>query len=295
MRFELRRLTDYSEQAILDEVRRVAALVNAPKLSRAEFRRHSRVSPTTVYRRFGDWEHALRAAGLADRFDSSNKPVSREEILAELQRVSRLLGIDALSREQFNLNARFTDAVVRKAFQTWHKAMSVAGLSTNALGKRYTDEDCFENLLTVWTHYGRTPTHDEMKRPPSTVGPKAYIQRFGTWTRALQAFSDRVNADNTEAQRTQVAPIQSALPKIPRSTPEAERREIRVGLRYWVLKRDRFRCVLCGRSPATHHNVDLHLDHLVPVSKGGRTIRENLRTLCKECNLGKGSQDEEAS
>jgi len=51
----------------------------------------------------------------------------------------------------------------------------------------YTDEECFENILTVWTHYGRPPMYKEMRLPPSRVGPKAYL-RWGTWLKALEAF-----------------------------------------------------------------------------------------------------------
>lgn len=38
MRFELRRLTDYSDDAILSEIRRVAEMLRQPTLSRSEFR-----------------------------------------------------------------------------------------------------------------------------------------------------------------------------------------------------------------------------------------------------------------
>jgi 5-methylcytosine-specific restriction endonuclease McrA len=33
----------------------------------------------------------------------------------------------------------------------------------------------------------------------------------------------------------------------------------------------------------------LHIDHIVPWSKGGETALENLETLCSECNLGKSN------
>jgi 5-methylcytosine-specific restriction endonuclease McrA len=161
------------------------------------------------------------------------------------------------------------------------------------MGKRYTDEDCYENLLKVWTHYGRAPQHDEMNHPPSTVGSKAYIGRFGTWNGALQAFADRANADVAQSENPRPAEIQVEVVKTRSTVSPADRREVPLGLRWAVIVRDRCRCVLCGRSPATHVGVSLHVDHVVPFSKGGKTIIENLRTLCDDCNLGKGSKLEE--
>jgi 5-methylcytosine-specific restriction endonuclease McrA len=34
----------------------------------------------------------------------------------------------------------------------------------------------------------------------------------------------------------------------------------------------------------------LHLDHVEPWSAGGRTVLENLRAACSDCNLGKGAR-----
>jgi len=68
----------------------------------------------------------------------------------------------------------------------------------------------------------------------------------------------------------------------------ADYREVRPGLRFRVFLRDRFRCVVCGGSPATHVNIELHADHILAVANGGRTVLENLQTLCQDCNLGKG-------
>lgn len=56
-----------------------------------------------------------------------------------------------------------------------------------------------------------------------------------------------------------------------------------------MLCRDWFRCVICGRSPAKEPNIELHID---PWSKGGQNTEGNLRTLCFDCNLGKGAKIE---
>ena len=60
-------------------------------------------------------------------------------------------------------------------------------------------------------------------------------------------------------------------------------------LTFMVHQRDGFKCVKCGRSPATHPGTVLEVDHKRPRSRGGLTIYSNLRTLCRKCNLGKGN------
>ena len=59
-------------------------------------------------------------------------------------------------------------------------------------------------------------------------------------------------------------------------------------LRYDVMRRDGFRCVLCGRT--VNDGIKLHVDHIMPIAKGGKTVKSNLRTLCHECNLGKSDK-----
>lgn len=73
-----------------------------------------------------------------------------------------------------------------------------------------------------------------------------------------------------------------------------ERAKLTLSLRYDVLKRDNFRCVLCGRSSA-NSGVELEVDHIIPVSKGGETEMYNLRTLCRDCNRGKSDKIEDES
>ena len=69
-----------------------------------------------------------------------------------------------------------------------------------------------------------------------------------------------------------------------------QRRIMTDSLRYDVMKRDNFRCVLCGAS--AQDGVRLHVDHIFPVSRGGKTEMSNLRTLCERCNMGKGAKIE---
>ena len=61
-------------------------------------------------------------------------------------------------------------------------------------------------------------------------------------------------------------------------------------LRYSILKRDGFKCKICGRT--AEDGIKLHVDHIIPVSKGGETVLNNLRTLCETCNRGKSDEIE---
>lgn len=67
-----------------------------------------------------------------------------------------------------------------------------------------------------------------------------------------------------------------------------DRHKLTPALRMSIFTRDGFRCRLCYRSP-TEDRVKLHVDHIVSVAAGGRTERENLQTLCSDCNIGKGA------
>jgi 5-methylcytosine-specific restriction endonuclease McrA len=52
-----------------------------------------------------------------------------------------------------------------------------------------------------------------------------------------------------------------------------------------LFARDGWRCVYCGTT-----NGRLTLDHVVPRSKGGESVWENVVTACAPCNLRKGDR-----
>lgn len=51
-----------------------------------------------------------------------------------------------------------------------------------------------------------------------------------------------------------------------------------------VWNRDAGKCVYCGSTE------NIHLDHIIPFSKGGATNVENLQLLCQKCNLEKSNK-----
>ena len=254
--FELDRLTSYDDEALLCELRRVAALVDSPYLSKSAFNSHSKAHSSGIQRRFGSWQQALQLAGLADRFSGAlhhmrviNRIYGDDQLVAELRRVSAKIGGNPVTTEVFNQHADMNAATVRQRFGSWGAGLKQAGLEVARHGRRHSDEEYFENLLAVWTHYGRQPTWGQMNEPPSFITSSAYERKWGTWRKALLAFLERVNSDigNTEPESTPPADQPKPALRRPSRRPrvsQEDQRQIKLGQRYEVLKRDRFRCVL---------------------------------------------------
>lgn len=76
-----------------------------------------------------------------------------------------------------------------------------------------------------------------------------------------------------------------------RMANDVEHAKVTRAMRYDVLRRDGFRCVKCGRG--REDGVKLHVDHIKPVSRGGKSVMSNLQTLCEDCSCGKGNKYEE--
>lgn len=50
-----------------------------------------------------------------------------------------------------------------------------------------------------------------------------------------------------------------------------------------ALQRDQFTCQKCGNSAVNTHDIQLRVNHIIPVTEGGKTIPDNLTTICSEC------------
>jgi 5-methylcytosine-specific restriction endonuclease McrA len=55
-----------------------------------------------------------------------------------------------------------------------------------------------------------------------------------------------------------------------------------------ILKSQNYRCVYC---PADLRKVKRHVDHIVPISRGGLNDKTNLQYTCSSCNVKKNAKD----
>jgi hypothetical protein len=216
-----------------------------------------------------------------------------EAILAELQRVADLYEHRRFTRHEFDeVSSYCKGSVILSRFGSWQAALDAAGLFLAPVKKDrsfISNTALFEELERVWQKVGHRPSKDDWEAQRPAYSYTTYKTRFHGWLNACAAFIEHFSEREDITQSTQPAAKEVPSENVPITglTPE-DRRGVPLKLRYRVLVRDNFRCTLCGRSPALEHGVCLHVDHIVPYARGGKTVEENLRTLCETCNWGKG-------
>jgi 5-methylcytosine-specific restriction endonuclease McrA len=67
-----------------------------------------------------------------------------------------------------------------------------------------------------------------------------------------------------------------------------QRKLMTKSLRDSIAERDNYTCQICGKNMAD--GVGLHIDHIVSVKKGGKSIPSNLQVLCSKCNGKKSTK-----
>lgn len=142
---------------------------------------------------------------------------------------------------------------------------------------RYSIKELFDNIDEVWKFKKGQPILNDMQNPPSKIHYGTYFNRFGSWKKALKEFIKYKNGGKLKI-------IEEKLTK-------TVKRKINNSVRYDVMKKDNFKCCLCGKSPAIDSTITLEIDHIIPISKGGNNDYCNLQTICNKCNNGKGDKN----
>lgn len=215
--------------------------------------------------------------------DKFNRNVSDDALLQDLVAVDAKLKTrgEKLTFRSYRKFGKYDASTISVRFGSWNDGLRRAGI-TPGQEKNVSIEALFDNLKLVWIAKGRQPVYRDMSVAPSQYTGSIYNDRFGGWRKALEKFVASVDQEQNDLLSYEVEV------KSNRGTKKTKR-EPSLALRFFVLKRDRFRCVSCGRSPATVAGLVLEIDHDLAWSKGGETLEENLKTLCFECNRGKSA------
>ena len=228
------------------------------------------------------------------RLTETLRGMDEDELLKELAATAQRVGKSTLSMQEYNDHGKGHASTFGRRFGSWSKALELAGLQPSRSKIGITDEELFDNLKEVWINFGRQPKYLEMRTPTSRFSAGTYDYRFGSWRKALFAFLVWVEAaPDLETPDTQLDNAGGNLNKASgNSLIRRTKRDPTEKQRIRILMRDGFSCQSCGAAPHLTRGVELHLDHVVPWSKGGETVDDNLITKCKRCNLGKGNMIE---
>lgn len=188
-------------------------------------------------------------------------------------------------------------SAIRNTFGSWsiaivalRKALLEMGIQIAQRSKaQIQDELLFAEMRRIWLQINHRPSRIEWEQASPKYSYSTYRKRFNGWQNACLQFIEHSmgsHVDLVPANHNDISTKQSTATLGVRD--KSRSRDIPLKLRLSVLDRDGYRCCLCGRSPAIERGVVLHLDHILPFSKGGTTTYENLQTLCADCNLGKG-------
>src|SRR5258708_10735532 len=211
---------------------------------------------------------------MAFELEEFHRNVSDEALIADLVRVSEQLNKKQITFRDYNKAGKFSSSTIATRFGSWHGALEKAGLD-RTIDRNIPTEDLFHNIVEVWSKLGRQPKTRDLSGEISKFSSSTYSYRFGSWRNALSKFVEWANDQDIPVELREQSDVQS------RKTP----RNVNWRLRPQVLMRDEAKCRLCGVAP--RDGAKLQVDHIVPWSKGGETVLENLQILCDQCNIGK--------
>lgn len=288
-----------TDEELLDDVKRVSKLIGDEYLSTSLYRHHGKYSDSTFRNRFGSWMKVLEQLGLrTERNSTEMKRITDKTLIEDLLRVSELLDKKIVTSSEYYEYGKYSAPTITERFGAWANFVDKTGLEQTGFIKKIENEELFSEIERIWTSLGRQPTTTDMKKGISKYSLDSYTRRFGWWRNTLTAFIDYIKSDViteneiTESQNVEgkvIIPSTKKNIKTEKIKLKRTPRSINLKLRFKVLLRDNFKCCYCGASPAKNPNIILHVDHILPWSKGGETVLENLQAACSTCNLGKNN------
>lgn len=283
-----------SEQELLEDLKLVADKIDHQYLSIAKYKQNGgKHSDSTFCKYFGSWTNALSKAGLRiSKNEVEKKRISNESLIEDIKRVANLYKAETITYEQYNQMGEFSGFTIRNRLGTWENALIKAGLKPTGFITNISDIELLNEIERIWIQLGKQPTSNDIKKGLSKYNLCTFTRRFGGWRGALETFVKYVNGEVIYEEPKQCTTNTAKRVHIKKqhkiSTIHRTNREPNNRLKVQVLMRDGNKCRICGvECNDGLHNI--HFDHIIPWSKGGETVLENLQVLCSDCNLAKGN------
>jgi len=230
--------------------------------------------------------------------------VSRHTIIDELEKVAKHYNYSDFRQADFNKLSNISHDTVCRELGSWKNIMEFLkeflkqkGIEFTIGSRRseFTKQEMFDEIERIWTELGHRPSRNEWVANEPNISYDTIYRHFSSWTNACLKFIEYKSGDTFQIKddlnKTFSKDNQAPIAKTRSKSKIVNSRTISLSVRMKVMNRDKFRCIFCGKSPATDLGTKLHIDHIIPFSKGGSNQFENLQTLCDECNFGKSSQN----
>jgi len=202
--------------------------------------------------------------------------IDKDKLITDLKNIANKINSNTLSRKEYKENGgKYSEAPFKRCFGSWNNALKEAGFEVNTNNIAYSELELYNNYINVCEKLGKQASSKDMRNAISEIAESTYSNRFGSWNNFLIKFIDYL--DNGELS----VEIKTRKKRNIHSIP--------LSLRYKILVRDNFSCKRCGQSPAKNKDIILQIDHIIPFSKGGETVEENLEVKCSDCNYGKSN------
>lgn len=272
------------DEVLLADVQTVAEALGVSWLTQKQyisFEPGRHYSPNTLTHRFKtSWNGVMKLAGFDINTKRNKKNLycpSKDALIEDIKAVAAQLGKDTITSAEYEQKGKYGRSCAYNLIGNWQEVLNAAGLKeTGYHTAGVTDEQLLEAIYQAWERLGRQPNTGDLKKREMGYGQTTYINRFGSWKGSIIAFKEYVQ------NRQGNIKIAKASPVTHKTSRTASKK-----LRAQIFERDQSTCQNCGANEETKPGVKLVLDHIIPYSKGGETIYENLQVLCRKCNIEK--------
>lgn len=193
-------------------------------------------------------------------------------------------------------NRQWNAANKERAAVTARRNRSAHPTTVAAAARRYRER--FPERLLERSNHWRVDNQDHVHArrrelralDPELARAKARLY-YAENTESQREYRRRYRASHVEQQRAAerrrraANPVAYAIRKAKRRTSERAGGYMTAAIWAEILEWYGWRCAYCGAS-----DVPLELDHVIPVSRGGETTRENIVPACGTCNKRKGNR-----
>jgi 5-methylcytosine-specific restriction endonuclease McrA len=193
-KFEPNKLLNYDDNSIIAELKRVYFNhFDGQQMTTKEFDKLSRVSAGTVIKRFTSWNNALKKAGI-----KIFNEISKSIIKTDIEKIIEINNGQYLTFVFYKNNGgKFSESSIKRYFENRKWAEILASefslypirkiIIVDKQVEIKTEEQLFDEIKNVWNEIGRRPTYSEF-RGKARFGTKVYEKRYGSWTKAIEAF-----------------------------------------------------------------------------------------------------------